>query len=93
MTRPRAVTQRHCMTCRRTSYRSPEERQLVALHRMEHARADKRRGQWRAYLQRKREKQRGEAPAGYLHNLGCRGKHYGSLGACRAIPVYRGEQP
>jgi hypothetical protein len=87
MTRPRKMT-----TCRRTSYSSDAERALIALHRMEHKRLDRRRAQWRAYGARKRAPERDDL-AGYLHELGCSGKHRGvrhnGSVSCTPIPVYR----
>jgi hypothetical protein len=91
MSRLRKVPSHQCMTCRRTSYASDAERSMIALHRMEHGRADRRRAQWRAYQDRKRQAEH-ERPAGYLHNVGCGGKHYTVVKGCRPIPVYRREE-
>jgi hypothetical protein len=99
MSRPRKARSHHCITCRRTTYQSEAERSLIALHRLEHRRLDRRREQWRAYSKdhRKRDSMReAQYPhlvdaIGALHNLNCRGHHYGRRGNCTAIPVYRGE--
>jgi hypothetical protein len=90
MGRLRKIPSSHCLTCRRTSYDSEAERALVALHRMEHKRLDRRRAQWRAYQARQRKAHDGVD--GYLHNLGCKTRHYAARGECVPIPVYRGEE-
>jgi hypothetical protein len=98
MSRLRKTPSSHCMTCRRTSYASDAERSMIALHRMEHARLDNRRAQWRKYSQgnRKRDNMREKHyphllnAIGALHDPGCKIRHYGRKGNCIAIPVYAG---
>jgi hypothetical protein len=85
MSRLRKTPSSQCMTCRRTSYASDAERSMIALHRMEHGRADRRRAQWRDYQDRKR---RTDGAVGYLHDVGCSGKHYTTVKGCKPIPVY-----
>jgi hypothetical protein len=92
MTRPRKMTSAYCMTCRRQRYTDAEDHQRVAQHRIEHRRLDRRRATWRAYGNRKRSPLKNDLE-GYLHELGCSGKHRGvrfnGNMKCAPIPVYR----
>lgn len=82
------ITSEQCMTCRRTGYSSPEEREAAATHRMEHRRADRRRAQWRASKHRKKlgSFRLADGAFGSLHDLSCRGPRRCS---CRPIAVYQ----